>query len=122
MLTKPARSAHHLLVALMMTGCVGWQAVQLTPASFSPPRPAMRVTRLDGWQAVIASPRFEGDTIRGRRAEEPYDSIVMPASQVRSVAVPLREESEALTRIGVLAGFVTIFAAMMYVGGHASDS
>ena len=76
---------------------------------------------MDGWQAVLASPRFDGDTIRGRRADEPYDSIVMPASQVRSV-VPMREEREALTRIGVLAGFVTIFAAMMYVGGHASDS
>ena len=62
-LTKPTRSALPCWSrSCTLTGCAGWQAVQLTPASFSPPPTEMRVTRLDGWQAVLASPRFEGDT------------------------------------------------------------
>ena len=63
-LTKPARSALSLLVALLaLTGCTGWQAVQLTPASFSPPPAEMRVTRLDGWQgACLAAIRGRHDT------------------------------------------------------------
>lgn len=107
---------------MSLGGCAGWQAVQLAPASFIPPPAAMRLTRLDGWQAVLASPRLDGDTIRGRRAEEPYDSIVISASQVRSVAVPMREERDALTNIGVLAGFLTVFAGILYVGSRGTGS
>jgi len=119
----PAHSALALLVALLpLAACTGWQAVQLTPASFSPAPTEMRVTRLDGWQAVLASPRFEGDTLRGRRAEEPYDSIVMPSSEVRSVAVPTREERATLTSIGVLAGFITIFAGIIALGARGTGS
>ena len=81
----------------------------------------MRVPRLDGWQAVLTSPRFEHDTIRGVRREAPYDSIALAAPEVRSVAVPRHEERETLQRVGVLAGMVMIFAGIVYFGGHALD-
>ena len=81
----------------------------------------MRVTRLDGWQAVLTSPRFEHDTIRGVRREAPFDSIALAAHEVRSVAVPRHEERETLTRVGVLAGMVMIVAGIVYFASHAPD-
>lgn len=111
-----------VMALISLTGCAGWQAVHLEPQSFMPAPSEMRVTRKDGWQAVIAVPRLENDTIRGVRAEEPYDSIAMAASQVRSVAVPLQEERRALTDIGVVLGVLAVFTGMMYFGGRAPDS
>lgn len=108
-------------MVVALAGCAGWQAVQLAPASFDPGPPEMRVTRLDGWQAVLASPRFEHDTIRGVRNEAPFDSIALAAPEVRSVAIPRHEERETLTRVGVLAGIVLIFTSIVYLGGHAAD-
>lgn len=69
------------------------------------------MTRVDGWRAVIAAPRFEHDTIRGVRVAEPYDSIAMPVALVRSVAVPVRQD-RGLGRVGALAGFLAVFVGL----------
>ena len=111
-----------IVAVATLTGCSGWQAVQLSPAAFTPPPQEMRVTRLDGWQAVIASPRLEHDTISGVRTEAPWDSIVMPLAQVRSAAVPTRNERDAFTSVGVLAGFLAVFTGIVYFGARGSDS
>lgn len=111
MVRAARRTALAWLVPLAFAGCAGWQGVQLSPATFNPPPAELRVTRLDGWQAVITAPRFERDTIRGVRASEPYDSIVMPAASVRSVAVPA-EDHKALGTVGALAGFLAVFVGL----------
>jgi len=46
----------------------------------------------------------------------------MPSSQVRSVAVPTREERTTLTSIGVIAGFITILAGIIALGARGTGS
>ncbi len=110
-----------VVLALALPSCGTWQAVPLAPQEFAPPPVEIRVTRIDGWRAVITSPRFEDDTVRGVRAGEPFDSIAVAAVDVRAVAVRRRMElSRDATQGLVLAGFlgsvVILFLAVPHTG------
>lgn len=76
------------LVALLASGCMGWRVQQVAPRELLKDRSvdAVRVTRADKSKVEIYNPRLEGDSIVGHPTDRAIARLVMPLSQVETIA------------------------------------
>ena len=110
----PVRFALAAWIAISSSGCLAWQTQTVAPRELlrTPGIEAVRVTRADKSKVEIWDPALQGDSIVGHPTERAIARLVMPLSQVETIAV--RKKSFGRTvLIGLgIAGAVTLYALL----------
>jgi len=110
----PVRIAAMMVLALASSGCLAWRVESVPPKELlrHPGVEAVRVTRADKSKVEIWDPVLQGDSIVGHPTERAIARLVMPLSQVETIAV--RKKSFGRTvLIGLgIAGAVTVYALL----------
>jgi len=116
------RSTALLLLACYLPACTSWRTQQAAPQDvIAAQHPqAIRVTRTDGSQVEITSPRIEADTLIGHRAGvAPRDSaearVAIPLSEVAQIEV---RQNDAGKTIALAAG---VGLAVLLIAAAASN-
>lgn len=114
MRTVPVRMLAMMALALAASGCRAWRVESVPPRELlkTPGVEAVRVTRADKSKVEIWDPVLQGDSIVGHPTERAIARLVMPLSQVETIAV--RKKSFGRTLLigfGVI-GAVTIYALL----------
>ena len=104
-----------ILIGLAVSaGCSSWKVSSVTPRELlrDPGIEAVRVTRADKSKVEIYDPVLQGDSIIGHPTERAIARVVMPLSQVQTIAT--REKSLGRTLlIGLgIAGAVALYALL----------
>jgi PBP1b-binding outer membrane lipoprotein LpoB len=111
---RAQRAALAAWLALMATGCVGWRVESAPPAEVvrNPDVHAVRVIKRDKSKVEIYDPSLQGDSIVGHPTDRAIAKLVMPISQVQTIAT--RHTSFGKTVLAVLAigGGVAVYAAL----------
>lgn len=91
------------LMALSTSGCLAWRVQPVSPRELLRDRSveAVRVTRADKSKVEIFNPRLEGDSIVGNPTDRAIARLVMPISQVETIAT--RHKSVGKTMLAGLA-------------------
>jgi PBP1b-binding outer membrane lipoprotein LpoB len=111
---RARRAALAAWLALMATGCAGWRVETAPPAEVvrNPDVHAVRIIKLDKSKVELYDPSLQGDTIVGHPTERAIAKVVMPISQVQTIAT--RHTSFGKTILAVLAigGGIAAYAAL----------
>lgn len=77
-----------LAATVLSTGCVGWKVQEVPPKELLKDKSieAVRVTRADKSKVEIYSPFIQGDSIIGHPTGTAIARLVMPISQVQTIA------------------------------------
>jgi hypothetical protein len=83
-----ARRAVLLAAMACSAGCAGWRVQQVPPKELLQDKSieAVRVTRADKSKVEIYNPSVQGDSIVGHPTERAIARLVMPISQVETIA------------------------------------
>lgn len=86
------------LLVLSAGGCAGWHTSDVTPRELLATKgiPAVRVTRADKSKVEIWNPVIQGDSIVGHPTETAIARLVMPLSQVNTIATRSASVSRTL--------------------------
>lgn len=111
---RATRAAAMVWITLASSGCMAWRTETVAPREVVAKRgvEAVRVTRHDKSKVEIWDPVLQGDSIVGHPTERAIARLVMPLSQVESIAV--RKKSLGRTLLigfGVL-GAITVYALL----------
>ena len=109
-----ARFALAAWIAVLSSGCLAWQTQTVAPRELlrTPGIEAVRVTRADKSKVEIWDPALQGDSIVGHPTERAIARLVMPLSQVETIAVRKKSFGRTLL-IGLgIAGAVTLYALL----------
>ena len=76
------------LLVLSASGCAGWRTTSVAPRELLATKgvPAVRVTRADKTKVEIWNPVILGDSIIGHPTQQAIARLVMPLSQVNTIA------------------------------------
>ena len=76
------------MMALTSAGCTGWQTTSVVPRELLATGgvPSVRVTRHDKSKVEIYNPVLKGDSIIGHPTDRAIARLVMPLSQVNTIA------------------------------------
>ena len=76
------------LMLISISGCMGWRTTSVAPRQLLATKgvPAVRVTRLDKSKVEIWNPVLQGDSIVGNPTDRAIARLVMPLSQVNTIA------------------------------------
>lgn len=90
-------------LALATTGCAAWRVESVSPQELlkDPEVHAVRITRADKSKVELYYPSIKGDSILGHPTETAIARVVMPLSQVQTIAT--RHKSFGKTVLIVLA-------------------
>ena len=77
------------LMVLSATGCQGWRTTPVAPRELLATKGilAVRVARLDKSKVEIYNPVILGDSIIGHPSQQAIARLVMPLSQVHTIAI-----------------------------------
>jgi len=109
-------------LAMATTGCVAWRVESVPPQELlkNPEVHAVRVTRADKSKVELYYPAIKGDSIMGHPTEAAIARVVMPLSQVQTIAT--RHTSFGKTILAVLAvgGGVAVYGLLQSLnqGGY----
>ena len=100
-----------LAAAVLSTGCVGWRVQQAPPKELLKDKSieAVRVTRADKSKVEIYNPVIQGDSIIGHPTQVAIARLVMPISQVQTIATRYHSLPKTM-----LAGLAVIGAVGAY--------
>ena len=103
-----------ILGLAVSAGCSTWQVASVAPRELlrNPGVEAVQVTRSDKSKVEIYDPVLQGDSIVGHPTERAIARVVMPLSQVQTIAT--REKSLGRTLlVGLgIAGAVALYALL----------
>ena len=95
------------LVVLSAGGCAGWRTTSVAPRELLAAKgvPAVRVTRADKSRVEIWGPVIQGDSIIGHPSQTAIARLVMPLSQVSTIATRRTSVGKTLLiGLGILGG------------------
>ncbi len=101
-------------IGLGATGCLAWRVESVPPRDLlrGGSVPAVRVTKADKSKVEIWNPRLVGDSIIGHPTEEGIARLVMPLSQVQTIATKHKSFGRTLLIgfgvIGAVAGYALL--------------
>jgi len=101
-----------LLAGVMFSaGCAGWRVQQVPPKQLLQDKSieAVRVTRADKSKVEIYNPSIQGDSIIGHPTDRAIARLVMPISQVETIATRYHSVPKTM-----LAGLAIIGAVGAY--------
>lgn len=104
-----------LLGSLLLAGCAGWHTESVAPRELLKDKrvPAVRVTRADKSKVEIWGPALVGDSIVGHPTELAIARVVMPLSEVQSIATRRTSlKKTLLISLGVI-GAVAVYGLLM---------
>lgn len=104
---QASRFAAAALVVLSASGCAGWRTTSVTPMELLANKgvPAVRVTRHDKSKVEIYNPVIRGDSIVGHPTQTAIARLVMPLSQVNTIATRKTSIGRTLLiGLGILGG------------------
>ncbi len=110
----PVRLAVMMVLTLASSGCLAWRVESVPPKELlkNPGVEAVRVTRADKSKVEIWDPVLKGDSIVGHPTERAIARLVMPLSQVESIAVRKKSFGRTLLiGLGII-GAVTVYALL----------
>jgi hypothetical protein len=95
----------------LSAGCAGWRVQQVPPKELLKDRSieAVRVTRADKSKVEIYNPMIQGDSIVGHPTDRAIARLVMPISQVETIATRYHSVPKTM-----LAGLAVIGAVGAY--------
>lgn len=101
-------------LVMSTNGCVGWRVVSTPPRELLKDRQleAVRVTRADKSKVEIYNPKIEGDSIVGHPTDRAIARLVMPLSQVQTIATPHRSIGKTMLAVIAVAGAVGAYALL----------
>ncbi|HEV8195362.1 MAG TPA: hypothetical protein VGP87_01875 [Gemmatimonadales bacterium] len=96
---------------LLSTGCASWRVQQVAPKELLKDKSieAVRVTRADKSKVEIYNPVILGDSIIGHPTQQAIARLVMPISQVQTIATRYHSVPKTM-----LAGLAIIGAVAVY--------
>jgi hypothetical protein len=101
-------------LTLLSSGCLAWRTESVTPRELlaKPGVEAVRVTRADKSKVEIWDPTLQGDSIVGHPTDRAIARLVMPLSQVETIATRKKSLGRTLLiGLGVI-GAVTLYALL----------
>lgn len=109
------RSGVAALLVLTASGCAGWKTTTVAPRELLATKEvtAVRVTRADKSKVEIYDPVLQGDSIIGHPTKLAIARLVMPLSQVQTIAT--RQPSlgkTVLIGLGII-GAIVAYSALM---------
>ncbi len=106
-----ARRAVLAAAVTLSAGCVGWRVQQVPPKELLKDKSieAVRVTRADQSKVEIYNPVIQGDSIIGHPTNRAIARLVMPISQVQTIATPYKSVPKTM-----LAGLAVLGAVGAY--------
>ena len=98
-------------------GCTSWQVAEVAPAEIVSPEAGqrVRVTRTDGTQVVLEHARLTASGVSGRWERTP---VVIPAAEIRKLALRRDSPSRTVALIAGLVGAVGAAGAVAVGGGE----
>ena len=111
---RATRAAAMVWVTLASSGCLAWRTEAVSPREVLAKRgvEAVRVTRHDKSKVEIWDPMLQGDSIVGHPTERAIARLVMPLSQVETIAVRKKSFGKTLL-IGLgIVGAITAYALL----------
>lgn len=108
------RFAMLALMTLSASGCLAWRTESVSPRELlsKPGVEAVRVTRADKSKVEIYDPMLQGDSIVGHPTDRAIARLVMPLSQVETIATRQKSIGRTLLiGLGVI-GAVTLYALL----------
>lgn len=83
-----ARRVFLAVTVALLSGCAGWRVQQVPPKELLKDKSieAVRVTRADKSKVEIYNPSIQGDSIIGHPTNRAIARLVMPISQVETIA------------------------------------
>lgn len=115
---RAPRSAYvpMLVVAMLLTACVRWEAV--SPADAPPRLPRLvRVTSRDSTHRMLEDAAFRSDTLVGRASDQPDSPDVrIPLADIAHLEARVPSVSGSL---GVAVAVLAALASFVYFVGHA---
>jgi hypothetical protein len=106
-----ARRAVLSAMMALSAGCVAWRVQPVSPQELLKDKSieAVRVTRADKSRVEIYNPVIQGDSIVGHPTEQAIARLVMPISQVQTIATRYKSVPKTM-----LAGLAVIGAVAAY--------
>jgi hypothetical protein len=114
---RSVRATRIAIVAWMglgATGCLAWRVESVPPRDLlrGGSVPAVRVTKADKSKVEIWSPKLVGDSIIGHPSEVAIARLVMPLSQVQTIATKHRSFGRTLLIGAGVVGAVGAYALL----------
>jgi len=109
-----------MALGALLSGCTGWQARDVAPASDTPsPKPQrVRVTRTDGSQVVLEHAHITPTGVYGQWERT---SAAIPATEIREVAVRGEDPSGTVALIAGIVGAVGMAGALALGAGEPTS-
>lgn len=104
-------------LALATTGCVAWRVESVPPQELlkDPEVHAVRVTRADKSKVELYYPTLKGDSIVGHPTETAIARVVMPLSQVQTIATKHKSVGKTLLAVLAIGGGVAVYGLLQSV-------
>jgi hypothetical protein len=101
-------------LGLSASGCMAWRVDQVSPRELLSDRSidAVRVTRADKSKVEIWNPSIQGDSIIGHPTNRAIARLVMPLSQVTSIATRHQSVGRTLLITGAIIAGIGVYALL----------
>lgn len=101
-------------VALSASGCLAWRVQPVAPRELLKDRSidAVRVTRADKSKVEIYNPQIVGDSIVGHPTDRAIARLVLPLSQVETIATRYKSLGKTLLAGLAIIGAVSVYALL----------
>jgi hypothetical protein len=101
-------------LALATTGCAAWRVESVPPKELlkDPGVHAVRVTRADKSKVELYYPAIKGDSIVGHPTETAIARVVMPLSQVQTIATKHTSMGKTLLAVLAVGGGVALYGLL----------
>lgn len=102
------------LLVVSASGCVGWRVANVPPRELlSEGRvEAVRVTRADKSKVEIYNPTLVGDSIIGHPTDRAIAKLVMPLSQVETIATQHKSIGKTMLAVLTIGGALGAYALL----------
>ena len=109
-------------LTLMASGCVGWHVETASPREVlrNPNVRAIRVNRPDRSKVYIYDPSIQGDSIIGHPTNRAIARLVMPLSQVQTIATKHTSVGKTFLAVLAIGGAVAVYGLLQSLnqGGY----
>jgi hypothetical protein len=101
-------------LALAATGCAAWRVESVPPQELlkDPEVHAVRITRADKSKVELYYPSIKGDSIVGHPTEAAIARVVMPLSQVQTIATKHTSMGKTLLAVLAVGGGIAVYGLL----------
>ncbi|NOT07540.1 MAG: hypothetical protein HOP28_04955 [Gemmatimonadales bacterium] len=113
-MTRAARAMALAWLVLAASGCVGWRVQNVPPKELLRDRgiEAVRITRPDNSKVEIYNPAIVGDSITGNPTNRAIIRLMIPLSQVQTIATPYKNVGKTMLFGLAILGGVGLYALL----------